>query len=89
MSLERAAGSGPNRHLLLSRCREPNIRWILFIVDGLGSPRHVQPLTLTDLNHRSLPVMLRDGMARLLTPYLRAATALAEQHSGRHLALSG
>jgi cardiolipin synthase len=31
---------------------------------------HAQPLTLADVNNRSLPVKLRDGMARLLTPYL-------------------
>jgi hypothetical protein len=31
---------------------------------------HAQLVTLADLDKRSLPVKLRDGMARLLTPYL-------------------
>jgi cardiolipin synthase A/B len=31
---------------------------------------YARPVTPADLNHRSLPVKLRDGIARLLTPYL-------------------
>jgi len=31
---------------------------------------HAQPVTLVDVNNRILPVKLRDGIARLLTPYL-------------------
>jgi cardiolipin synthase len=32
--------------------------------------QHARPLTLGDMDGRSLPVKLRDGVARLLTPYL-------------------
>lgn len=32
--------------------------------------RQAQPVTLADLGGRSLPVKLRDGAARLLSPYL-------------------
>ena len=32
--------------------------------------RHARPVTLADVDGRSLPVRLRDGLARLLSPYL-------------------
>ncbi len=32
--------------------------------------RHAQPLSLADVNGRSLPIQLRDGVARLCSPYL-------------------
>jgi cardiolipin synthase len=35
-----------------------------------GKLRQARPLTLADVDGRSLPVKLRDGLARLLSPYL-------------------
>ena len=32
--------------------------------------KRARPVTLADVDGRSLPVRLRDGVARLLTPYL-------------------
>ena len=32
--------------------------------------RHARPVTLAEVDGRSLPVRLRDGLARLLSPYL-------------------
>jgi cardiolipin synthase A/B len=32
--------------------------------------RTAEPITLDEVNGRNLPIQLRDGLARLLTPYL-------------------
>jgi cardiolipin synthase len=42
------------------------------LLEGLvqSKLRGAQPLTLADVDNRSLPVRLRDGLARLLSPYL-------------------
>ncbi len=36
----------------------------------LDKKQKAQPLTLVELNHRGFGVRLRDGLARLLSPYL-------------------
>jgi cardiolipin synthase len=47
-------------------------RELAHLLEGMvrGKLERARPLTLADVDGRSLPVKLRDGLARLLSPYL-------------------